>query len=162
MKGHIMTKLTKTERKLLITLDIMRTAFVCFGIMGFIIMLGYLGGYENNINTFKETLIGMIIGAGILAANSVAYQYITNIHNDTCDKLYVFSEIENIVADNNKNIDYIDFSNTTPHARKNNFKNYFENDAFNLRKLYGDVDKIPESKPTELKFTPIVNGRFVK
>ena len=88
-----MTDLTRNERRLLTTLNVLRTLFIVLIAIGFILALFAAAIYDNITISFTTTIIRMCICIAIAGVGIYAYRRITDIHDDMCYNLGLFDDI---------------------------------------------------------------------
>lgn len=160
-----MTDLTRSERRLLTTLNVLRTLFIVLIAIGFILAL--FAAYDNITISFTTTIIRMCICIAIAGVGIYAYQRITDIHDDMCYNLGLFDDISCVKLDKLyyqkkydkeiKQLYHQRYSNRrkTQKTKSSKMNHYFKSENFDLRKLYPNTNIIPESTGPTLQFTPI-------
>lgn len=160
-----MTDLTRSERRLLTTLNVLRTLFIVLIAIGFILAL--FAAYDNITISFTTTIIRMCICIAIAGVGIYAYRRITDIHDDMCYNLGLFDDISCVKLDKlyyqekyDKEIEQLyhqRYSNRrkTQKTKSSKMNHYFKSENFDLRKLYPNTSIIPESTGPTLQFTPI-------
>ena len=160
-----MTDLTRNERRLLTTLNVLRTLFIVLIAIGFILAL--FAAYDNITISFTTTIIRMCICIAIAGVGIYAYRRITDIHDDMCYNLGLFDDISCVKLDKlyyqekyDKKIEQLyhqRYSNRrkTQKTKSSKMNHYFKSENFDLRKLYPNTSIIPESTGPTLQFTPI-------
>lgn len=160
-----MTDLTRSERRLLTTLNVLRTLFIVLIAIGFILAL--FAAYDNITISFTTTIIRMCICIAIAGVGIYAYRRITDIHDDMCYNLGLFDDISCVKLDKlyyqekyDKEIKQLynqRYSNRrkTQKTKSSKMNHYFKSENFDLRKLYPNTNIIPESTGPTLQFTPI-------
>lgn len=169
-----MTKLTKSERKLLQILNVLRTAFIVLGVIGFFIMLYGACAYEPDKITFIECCIHMGIGLLVLGFGFGFYQYTTNVHDDVCEEVGLYDEISFVKeAKNYDDDEYEEYM--IAYTGKSPFEDDYDDDNtshtkiiplptnpnyqapsknkpkfydIDLKKTFGCTDKVPVSEST--------------
>ena len=164
-----MTDLTKSERHLLVTLNVLRTISIIVMIVGCILALFFAGMYDTDDISFNSAIIRVIICGIVTIFGLYIYQYITDVHDDMCYDLGLLDEISHIKMDNMfygdkyegdiKRLYAIRYANHNRKRKKpvNNKMNHYFTDQFDLRKMYPNVDVIPKTPGPELKFTPMMH-----
>ncbi len=162
-----MTDLTRSERRLLTALNVLRTCFIVFIAISFIIALFAAAIYDGITVSFTTTIIRMCLCIAAVGVGMYAYRHITDIHDDMCYNLGLFDDISFIKLDKMYyQDDYNDeierlykerYSNRrkTPPIKSSKMDNYFKSENFDLRKLYPNTTIIPETTGPLLQFTPI-------
>lgn len=162
-----MTDLTRSERRLLTTLNVLRTLFIVLIAIGFILALFATAIYDNITISFTTTIIRMCICIAIAGVGIYAYRRITDIHDDMCYNLGLFDDISCVKLDKLyyqekydkeiKQLYHQRYSNRrkTQKTKSSKMNHYFKSENFDLRKLYPNTSIIPESTGPTLQFTPI-------
>lgn len=166
-----MTDLTRSERRLLTTLNVLRTLFIVLIAIGFILALFAAlfaaAIYDNITIAFTTTIIHMCICIAIAGVGIYAYRRITDIHDDMCYNLGLFDDISFVKLDKLyyqekydkeiKQLYHQRYSNRrkTQKTKSSKMNHYFKSENFDLRKLYPNTSIIPESTGPTLQFTPI-------
>lgn len=162
-----MTDLTRSERRLLTALNVLRTIFIVLIVIGFILALFAAGVYDDTTVSFKTTMIHMCICIAASIVGIYAYRYTTDIYDDMCYNLGLFDDISFVKLDKmyyqndyDTDIEYLykeRYSNRrkTPPTKSSKMDHYFKSESFDLRKLYPNTDIIPETTGPALQFTPI-------
>ena len=166
-----MTDLTRSERRLLTALNVLRTLFIVLIAIGFILALFAAlfaaAIYDDITISFTTTIIHMCICIAIAGVGIYAYRRITYIHDDMCYNLGLFDDISCIKLDKLyyqekydkeiKQLYHQRYSNRrkTQKTKSSKMNHYFKSENFDLRKLYPNTSIIPESTGPTLQFTPI-------
>ena len=166
-----MTDLTRSERRLLTTLNVLRTLFIVLIAIGFILALFAAlfatAIYDNITILFTTTIIRMCICIAIAGVGIYAYRRITDIHDNICYNLGLFDDISCVKLDKlyyqekyDKEIKQLyqqRYSNRRKiqKTKSSKMNHYFKSENFDLRKLYPNTNIIPESTGPTLQFTPI-------
>lgn len=162
-----MTDLTRSERRLLTALNVLRTLFIVLIAIGFILALFAAAIYDDITISFTTTIIHMCICIAIAGVGIYAYRRITDIHDDMCYNLGLFDDISFVKLDKlyyqekyDKEIarlykERYSHRRKTPPTKPSKIDNYFKSENFDLRKLYPNTSIIPEQTGPELQFTPI-------
>lgn len=162
-----MTDLTRSERRLLTALNVLRTCFIVLIAIGFILALFAAALYDGMTVSFTTTIIRMCLCIAGVGVGLYAYRHITDIHDDMCYNLGLFDDISFVQLDKmyyqddyEKEIARLHkerYSNrrNTPPIKSSKMDNYFKSETFDLRKLYPNTRIIPEQTGPALQFTPI-------
>lgn len=94
-----MTDLTRSERRLLTTLNVLRTLFIVLIAIGFILAIFAAAIYDDITISFTTTIIRMCICIAIAGVGIYAYRRITDIHDDICYNLGLFDDISFVKLD---------------------------------------------------------------
>lgn len=162
-----MTDLTRSERRLLTALNVLRTCFIVLIAIGFILALFAAAVYDGMTVSFTTTIIRMCLCIAGVGVGIYGYRHITDIHDDMCYNLGLFDDISFVQLDKmyyqenyEKEIAHLykeRYSNQrkTPPIKPSKMDNYFKSENFDLRKLYPNTSIIPETTGPSLQFTPI-------
>ena len=162
-----MTDLTRSERRLLTTLNALRTCFIVLIVIGFILAVFVASVYDGITISFTTTMIRMCLCIAVTGIGIYAYRHITDIHDDMCYNLGLFDDISFVKLDKmyyqdeyESDIEYLykeRYSNRrkTPPTKPSKMDNYFKSENFDLRKLYPNTTIIPKTTGPLLQFTPI-------
>lgn len=90
---NMLKKLTRIERRIIRTMNVLHVIASSIAIIGFTGMFCGCSKYEQDMATFTECIIWLIIGGCILTAGILLNNYIERLHDDFCCQLGVFDAI---------------------------------------------------------------------
>lgn len=134
-----------------------RIALTGLGFLSFLTMLITANYFDKNAITFKTCCIHMTFHAVIILFAYTLYNIITHIHDDICYTLRLFDEISYVKQDKQFDPEAYEQDIIELIISYNNQNNYFNTNLFDIQKTTNPVDK-----STEIKFRPMINGRFIK